>query len=388
MTRLYLDCASGISGDMLLAALLDLGADETNVRNALASLQLPIELIRSEISKDGLRACDIDVRVPHEHHHRHLSDIITVLNQGALSEQVKTFAIKTFQIIAEAEAKVHGCNQEEVHFHEVGALDSIADIVGCAVCLENLGFTSAECSPLCEGTGTVTCAHGVLPVPAPATVEILSRYTLPIIRTTDSGEHITPTGAALAAMLSSPSTTSALPQTILRIGVGAGKRTFPSRPNILRAIISEVTVSTPSLWMLETNLDDATGEQLGYAMECILTAGARDVHTVPCTMKKGRPGVLLRILCDDSTRNACETALFFSTPTLGIRRFAVERTELDRTIEPIQTPWGEGQIKRCICQGHHFSHPEFESVKAIAEAHALPFQTVYNAFLKGTESCI
>ena len=300
---LYLECRSGISGDMTVAALLDLGATEENLRRRLAKLPVGGYEIRIEkVRKNGLEVCDFDVILgemrheghmheghnhveeahgEHEHAHMHRTwkDIEQILKEADLKPRVLELAMRMFQSVAEAEGKAHGCPPEKVHFHEVGAVDSIVDIVGTAACLEELGVEKILVSDLWEGSGHVHCQHGNLPVPVPAVLEIAAAHGLTLRQTEQQGEMVTPTGAAIAAL-----SEGRQPErfTVKRVGLGAGKREFP-KANILRAMLIEEEPAD-DLWLLESNIDDCTGEVMGYAMDCLLEAGARDVFFTPIYM--------------------------------------------------------------------------------------------------------
>ena len=398
MKTLYLECSSGISGDMTVAALLDLGANPEKLAVALSPLRHEgLDWTISRKSSRGIEGCDFDVTLsPHGHHehghghehkhhheHRNLSDIEHIIGHAQMSEGARKIAIKTFRIVAEAEAKAHGKPLDEVHFHEVGALDSIADIVGAAVLFDDLGIGECVVTGISEGTGTVHCQHGELPVPVPAVVNIASAHTIPLRITNEiKGEMCTPTGIALAAALR---TTAALPPefTIIKTGIGLGKKDF-GRPNILRAMLIEQAQSAISnqqsaIHLLETNIDDSTGEQLGLAMEKILEAGAVDVHFVPCFMKKGRPAYLLRALVAQSSLRPVEEAIFKHTTTIGIRRHAVARTVLERETVEADLPFGKVAVKKCTWDGNAFFYPEYESVKRVAAESGLPFKDVFDA---------
>ena len=295
---LYFECRSGISGDMTVAALLDLGADEQQLRDALAGL--PVHGYELEIGRRcsyGLAGCAFNVLLEtahchhhdhdhagdgehHHHEHRNLQDILSLIGNARLTPRAREIAERTFRIVAEAEARAHGVGVEQVHFHEVGAVDSIVDIVAAAVCIDQLGVDRVVFSELTEGSGTVHCQHGELPVPVPAVLNIAAAHGLVLRRSETRGEMVTPTGAALAAALGE----GVLPERfrIERTGVGVGSRDF-GHPNILRAmLLTPVRETAPdSIWVLESNIDDATGEMLGLAMEKLFSAGARDVHFIP-----------------------------------------------------------------------------------------------------------
>ena len=320
---LYLECNSGISGDMTVGALLDLGADRQVLEHALESLGVNgyhLHFGRKVVC--GLDAFDFDVHLEedghehvhggeheHSHHHPHihrnLHDIYHIIDHLDSNERVKEMARNMFRIVAEAESKAHGLPIEQVHFHEVGAIDSIVDIISVAVCIDNLGVEDVVVSALSEGHGHVHCQHGVLPVPVPATANIASSYGLELHFTDNDGEMVTPTGAAVAAALR---TKDRLPAScrLLKIGMGAGNKVF-KQANVLRAMLLETSQDeNRTMWVLETNLDDCTGEILGLAMEMLLDAGAADVWYTPIYMKKNRPAYMLSVLCGESSVEAME----------------------------------------------------------------------------------
>ncbi len=379
---LYLECLSGISGDMAVAALLDLGASREKVTRALESLNLAGYSVKiSRVNAQGIDACDFDVRLhdhPH-HHHRGLSDIFPVIDSANASPEAKALAKRIFQIVAEAEAQAHGQPVEEVHFHEVGAIDSIVDIVAVAVCIDDLAPGGVVISTLREGCGHVMCQHGLLPVPVPATANIIRSHGLPVCITDEPGEKITPTGAAIAAALR---TRPALPErfTIERVGIGAGKRTFKA-PNVLRAMLirPETAPEKESVWVVETNLDDCTGEQLAYAVESLMAAGARDASASPLVMKKGRPGWLLRVIADAAHLPRLETLLLRETTAIGLRRYRVERTVLPREIREVTLPNGFlAKVK--ITQLR--VKPEADSVRALAAAQGIGWEAAETLILE------
>jgi hypothetical protein len=265
---------------------------------------------------------------------------------------------------------------EEVHFHEVGAVDSIVDIVAAAVCLDNLHIKDVIIPVLCEGTGTVRCQHGILPIPVPAVANIMEQYHLPVQITDVKGEFVTPTGAAIAAAIG---TTDKLPGQfrICKIGIGAGKRTY-ERPSLLRAMLIEVPDEKgDTIWKLESNIDDSTGEALGYVMEQLFQAGARDVYYMPVYMKKNRPGWQLNVICDKEQIPALEQIIFRETTTIGIRRVEMERTVLDRTKHVIDTVYGAAEIKLCRLNGETQCYPEYESVAKLAREQGISYMEMY-----------
>lgn len=450
---LYLECASGISGDMTVATLLDLGADQEVLEKAIASLPLEgFSIEVSRVKKSGLDACDFLVRLdgehenhdhdmeylhgdaahghghvhevsshPHEdgvHEHGHeehghshtrrgLEEVLDIISRAELSDRAKDTAVRIFTILARAEAKAHGVPLEQVHFHEVGAVDSIVDIVAAAVCLDNLDITEAVVPRICEGRGFVRCQHGVIPVPVPAVVNIAQACRLPLHLTETEGELVTPTGAAIAAAVR---TGKQLPESfvIKKTGIGAGKRTY-DRPSLLRAMLIEPADARPGdrkdqsgsgqvpaggygntaaidksdarndrVCRLETNIDDCTGENLGYVMERLFEAGARDVHYTPVFMKKNRPAYQLNVICSRELAPEMENIIFRETTTIGIRRIEMERTVLERFAETVQTSLGEAEVKVCtLPDGEKRCYPEYASAKRLAGENGISFRDAF-----------
>ena len=457
-STLYLECSSGISGDMTVAALLDLGADQEVMKKAIASL--PVEGFSIEVSrvkKSGLDACDFLVRLDEEHEnhdhdmeylhgeeghvhghlhhhndaenhehshegihshshfhdpaeththgdaaghhspphiHRGLNDILEIISQADLSSRARALAVRIFTILAEAEAKAHGVPLDQVHFHEVGAVDSIVDIVAVAVCLDNLDITEAVIPRICEGRGFVRCQHGVIPVPVPAVIHIAQASQLPLHLTETEGELVTPTGAAIAAAIR---TAQQLPESfvIKKTGIGAGKRTY-DRPSLLRAMLieraeqsadagsdtqksqKEACIPKDVVYRLETNIDDCTGEALGYVMERLFDAGARDVHYTPVYMKKNRPAYQLNVICDRETVPEMEKIIFRETTTIGIRKMEMERTVLERSAGKTTTSLGEAEVKVCILpDGARRGYPEYASVERLAKKNGISFRDAF-----------
>ena len=385
----YLDCLSGISGDMMLGAMVGAGVPLELLDDAVRSLHLPgVSLSAETVRRCGFRAVKIHVNAPHEHAHRHLSTILEIIGKSSvLTPTQKTTAGRLFHRVAEAEAKVHGQSIEQVHFHEVGAVDSIADIVATVVGLDFLKLDSLTASPVPTGCGTVQIAHGTCSVPAPATAELLAG--VPIAPSNVPFELTTPTGAAiLAEFVNSYGPIPAM--TIQKIGIGAGTKDFPEQPNILRLILGESvaqpsTAGTPpshvheeTIWKLETNLDDVSGEILGFALEKLWIPAVLDVYTTPIQMKKGRPAVTLTVLCREEAVQGVERILFMETPTLGIRKSRVDRTYLKRESHAVATPWGKVAGKTAtLPDGSQRFTPEYEAAKSIAEANRIPLQTIY-----------
>jgi uncharacterized protein (TIGR00299 family) protein len=380
MRTAYLDCASGISGDMTLGALVDAGVDLAALNAAIGSLGLPgCRLVAEEVKKRGFRAIQVTVQSEPEHGHRHLHHIQAMIDRGSLSDRQKDLARRMFARLAEAEAKVHGTTLEKVHFHEVGAADSIADIVGAAVGWDLLGVDRIVASPVPTGTGKVRIAHGECSIPAPATAELLRG--IPVAESSVPHELTTPTGAAILATL--VHAFGPLPSmTIERIGCGAGQRDLVEQPNLLRLLVGTAADAGggEQVWVIETNLDDISGELIGYCTGRLWDAGALDVFTTAIQMKKNRPGVKVSVLCEAAAIQAVEAILFEETTTLGVRRWPVSRSVLVRRAHSVQTPWGpvEGKVGWLAGTPRGFA-PEFDACRRIAAEHNVPLRTVYDA---------
>lgn len=389
MKVLYFECNCGISGDMVLSCLLDLGVDFSYFKQQLATLGIEDEYTISQASvmKQGIRANHICISLKEHHHHHHehhehhhgrnLKDIIQLIEQSSLNQNIKVMAKRMFQIVADAEGAVHNLPPDQVHFHEVGAVDSILDIVGTAICIDALAPDAVYCSPLQEGTGSVQCAHGLMPVPAPATAEILRQHHIPFYITDESGEMVTPTGAAIAAALSQGFT---MPTgcNLIGIGYGSGTREF-KRANILRAFLLESGQKEENVLVLETNVDDCSGEMIGFALEQVMLAGALDAFSTPIFMKKGRPAQKITVLCSGDTRKQMEDILFTHLSTIGIRCYSVERTTLPRRQIVCDTPYGSVETKISEWNGKKKIAPEYEAVRKLAIEKRLPFLTIYDA---------
>jgi uncharacterized protein (TIGR00299 family) protein len=381
MRVVHFDCFSGISGDMTLGALIDAGVDAEAVRAAVASLGLPITLKVEKVCKGGFAATYVQVEAPEEHKHRHLHHVEEILSRGNLTAKQRELALRIFRRVAEAEAAVHGVPIEKVHFHEVGALDSIADIAGAAVALDLLGAERFTSRPVPTGTGTVKCAHGVMPVPAPGTAELLKG--VPLAPSTIEAELTTPTGAAILTAVVQEWTASPA-MTIERVGHGAGTRNLPEQPNILRVFVGEAAepaasgFATDQVWVVETNLDDVPAEVVGYCYDLLFAAGAVDVYTAPIFMKKNRPGVLLSVMCPEEALAAVEEVLFRETTTLGVRRYPAARHKLHRKEHTVQTPWGPVRGKIGWREGRPplFS-PEYDDCARLAREQKVPLREVY-----------
>lgn len=460
MKTLYLDCESGISGDMIVGALLDLGADEKVMRKALEGLGSEgVKIVTERVMKNALDCCNFDVVLDeqhdnhdhdmeylyghlsghehghddhrhdhddydhnhddhhhdhddhdhehrhdhdhndhhdhdhdhghhdhdhHHHEHRNLSDVEKIMDGLEMTPKARMLAGKVFEILAQAEAKAHGKDVREVCFHEVGALDSIADIVAAAVCFDNLGIDRVIIPKLCEGTGTVRCAHGILPIPVPAVMNVASMYGLAIKQTERPVELITPTGAAFAAAVM---TDRKLPETFvpIKVGLGAGKRAY-EYPSVLRAvIIDDVDRRSPegdTIWKLETNIDDSTGEELGFVLERLLSKGAKDAFYTPVYMKKNRPAWLLTVITERELIPVMEDIIFDNTTTIGIRRQKMERTVLPRQSVTVSTGYGDVEVKVCMHNGEEKVYPEYESAAQIARREGVSIKNVYDTAVR------
>lgn len=443
---LYLECNSGISGDMTVAALLDLGADHQVLLDALASLPLTgysIEI--KDVYKSGIRACDFNVILEHDnhdhdmeylhghehdhdtteahthehdlseehthshahaeyhpetaethehahrsvephhehaHHHHHdarnLNDITKIIQASQLTSGAKDLALKIFQILAEAEATVHGKTLDEIHFHEVGAVDSIVDIAAVAVCIDNLSPAGIVVSPLTDGKGQIRCQHGLIPVPVPAVTAIAMQNDLTLNISDIEGELVTPTGAAIAAAVR---TTATLPKEfrIRRMGFGAGKRDYAATGLLRAMLLQPLSKDThDTILSLETNIDDCSGEALSYTMQQLLDAGALDAFCIPIYMKKNRPACLLKVLCNPEQRTEMESIIFRNTTTIGIRIQEMQRTKLPRKIFALETPWGMADVKCCTYGSDTYYYPENDSVSRLAKQSGTGFTEMYN----------
>lgn len=381
MKILYLDCYAGISGDMTVGALLDLGVPLDHLRTELAKLQLPrdsYELSTCRTERHQMPALKFDVAVHDHHTHRHYAGIDAMIAASGLSDSVKERGGRIFRRLAEAEALVHGVAVEDVHFHEVGAIDSIIDIVGTAICLEYLGVEAVYASALPLGSGFVETAHGRLPVPAPATAELLKG--LPVHGDCGPGERVTPTGAAIVAALACGF--GKQPAMLLeQAGCGAGGKDFPDCPNILRAFLGHsVTDKKPAddVLVVEANIDDSTPEVLGYAMERLFEKGALDVFFTPIQMKKNRPGVMLSFLCRPELLDQLAQLLLTETSAIGLRYFRADRIVLQRRIVEQETEFGTVRFKEISDSSGKLlrASPEYEDCRRIAIEKGVPCRDV------------
>ena len=469
---LYLECGTGISGDMTVAAMLDLGADQEKLLKVLEGIPghgFKVQI--SRVKKSGIDCCDFDVILDqehdghdhdmeylyghlegegghsahthshdhdhdddhhhdhdhdhhhdhdhdhdhhhdhdhdhhhdhdhdhdhhhdhdhdhgHSHHHHHtgMREIREIIGNLEMTEGARALALRIFEILAQAESEAHGVPVDEVHFHEVGAIDSIVDIVAAAVCFDDLGIRNVAVTEIAEGCGTVRCQHGILQVPVPAVANIAKAHRLPMRFTSRKGELVTPTGAAIAAALM---TQEELPErfVIAKTGLGAGKREYEI-PSILRAMIIEPCDQAPetghgkdTVWKLECDIDDSTGEQLGYALEKLYQEGAREAHFAPVFMKKNRPGWELTVICDREHLQKMEEVIFRQTTTIGIRRQEMERTVLTRKTVDVKTRFGVIPVKVSGEGTYKRVHPEYEQVSGAASEHGVPFGAVYDEVL-------
>lgn len=437
--KLYLDCGSGISGDMFVAAMIDLGADPNTLQKALDSIPADgffVEIGR--VKKSGIDCCDFRVRLDddcenhdhdmdylygslapaagsgcscheepareehhchcheeghdgeahhccrqgkdHHHTHRGLAEILPMIDACDMTETAKALARKIFRIIGEAEAKAHDLPLDEVHFHEVGVLDSIVDVVAAAVTFDSLHIKEVIVPKLTEGTGTVRCRHGVMPVPVPATVNIVSAYKIPMELTGAKGEYVTPTGAAITAAIS---TSHQLPPSfvIKKAGLGAGKRIYTERSGILQAFLiqGEENEGRDKVVKLETDIDDCSGEVLGYVMKKLFKAGAKDVHYAPVFMKKNRPAWELTVICGEDKAEELEQIIFTETTTIGIREYPLMRSILNREEKEVETVYGKAAVKQVTFGDMMRAYPEYDTVKKLAKKNKVPFMDVFDA---------
>jgi uncharacterized protein (TIGR00299 family) protein len=368
MKTLYFDCFAGASGDMILGALVAAGADPAELRRQLSLLNVDgFGLDFETVSKSGLSANYARVHTAHEHKHRHLSHIRKIIEDSKLSDRVKQRAVAIFTRLAEAEAKVHNEPIEKVHFHEVGALDAIVDVVGAAICIDLLGVERFISSPIHVGSGTIEMAHGKFPVPPPAVTELLNG--VPFYSTELKGELLTPTGAAIITTLCQDF--GPIPEMkISKTGYGAGTRDYENFPNVLRVMVGETEgkFAEEKLLMIETNIDDVSSQILGYVMEQAFELGARDCYFTPVQMKKNRPGVLVSILCEAEKKEELVDLLFRETTTIGIRSYEVSRRALERKIVTVETSYGPIDVKVAKLNGHIVNEmPEFEQCKEAAQ---------------------
>lgn len=376
----YFDCFAGVSGDMILGALVDAGLDLDALRAGLDGLDLPGEftLAASTVQKHGISATKVDVDAREGHVHRHLGDILSILEKSNIDSSTAERAGDVFRALAQAEAHVHGTTPEDVHFHEVGAVDAIVDIVGAVIGLDLLGVTDVHASALTVGTGVTRSAHGHIPIPVPAVVAMCK--DVPLRRTTIERELVTPTGAALITTLA---TTIGAPISLTTVatGYGAGTRDLDEVPNLLRLDLARPAADTPKdrVAVLEATIDDMSPEAFGYLTERILAEKARDVYLTPVYMKKGRPGTQITILCDETEAERIGQVLLAESTTLGYRRTVADRVILPRREETVDTPYGRVRVKWTEVDGRERRAPEYEDCARIAREQSIPLLDVYRA---------
>ncbi len=381
MKTLYFDCFAGASGDMILGAMVAAGVEPRVLLGQLSLLNVQGYSIEFEtVDRSGISATYARVQTPPEHAHRNLSQILKIIYDSQLSPGVKDRAAKVFSRLAEAEARVHNQPVERVHFHEVGALDAIIDVVGAAICFDLAGIERFVCSPLHVGSGSVEMDHGRFPIPPPAVADLLKGA--PVYSTDIKGELVTPTGAAIIATVCSeygPLPKMELQQT----GYGAGTRQYEKFPNVLRVLIGEGEVNAASeerLWMMETNVDDMSPQVFGHVMGRVLELGALDCYFTPIHMKKDRPGVLLSVLCRHDDKESLTETLFAETTTLGVRSYEVQRRALEREIVRVETEYGPIDVKVARLNGHVVNEmPEYEQCRAAAKKASVPLRVVERA---------
>jgi len=388
---LYFDCSAGISGDMTLGALLQLGVSVDELNTELAKLPTKgFQINTQKVNKKGIEALKVDVLVTEEDaHHRGLTTIKNIINESTLDEKVKEKAIKIFTKLGEAEAKIHGTTVDKIHFHEVGAIDAIVDIVGTAILLDKLQIEAVYASSIHTGSGFVTCQHGTMPIPAPATLELLKGA--PIYSTEIKGELTTPTGAAILSTLAKGFGQIPLMK-VDTIGYGAGTKDL-AIPNVLRVslgYLEETSLECEQQWMLECNIDDMNHEFIDYVMDKLFQAGAKDVYITPIQMKKNRPALKLNVLYDREIEEKILSIIFTETTSIGVRKYPVEKIMLDRRTQSIETPWGSVNVKLAYYEGQIVNAaPEYEDCKRLAEKTGLPIKQIYskvNALIKSMKN--
>ncbi len=383
MKTAYIDCFSGISGDMFIGALLDAGLPFEDLQKAIGTLPFDGYSIKSEkVMKNGLCATGFLVHT-HEHHHvhRNLTDIEKIINEGCLKDNVKQTSLRIFRAIAEAEGEIHNHPPEKVHFHEVGAIDSIIDIVGAAFGMDYLGIGAVSASRIPLGSGFIESGHGRIPVPAPATISLLKG--IPVYDSGVTTEIVTPTGAAIIREYAA-SFGAMVPMTVESIGYGAGTRDLDDRPNMLRILIgSENSDSqTETIVLLHANIDDSNPEWLGYLMESLFRAGALDVTFFPVQMKKNRPGIQLEVIASPALKESLTNIIFKESSTLGVRYEFSRRAILKRSETVIKSHWGDIKAKKITrLDGIDYIQPEYESCRKIAEKSGLPLRDIYSMIL-------
>ncbi len=382
----YFDCFSGISGDMTLGAMIDLGIPADWLQNELSRLPLTgFQIATTPVVRHGIQATGVSVDIQDADHSRNYKDIKKLLENCDLSDKVKSKSMAVFKRLARAEADIHGCSMQEVHFHEVGGIDAIVDIVGTALCIEKLGITAVVSSPLPVGSGFVDCQHGRLPVPSPATVELLKG--IPVYGADVDCELVTPTGAAIIASLAQRFGRMPAMQ-VQKIGYGAGQRELTDRPNLLRIIAgtradSTAGMSSDQIVVLEACIDDMNPEFFGFIMERLFADGALDVCWLPVHMKKNRPGTQIQVLCQEADRDRLIQRLLSETTSLGVRYYRTARKRLAREQVVIRTAFGKIPVKRVReLDGSERLVPEYDVCREIALQRKLPLRKVYETIAR------
>jgi len=386
MRTLYFDCFAGASGNMVLGALLALGVDVQELKRNLGTLDIAeFDLAVSRVDRSGIAATHVEVKVPHEHIHRHLGDINRIIDRSQLSDSIKARSKSIFRRLAEAESKVHGIDLDEVHFHEVGAMDAIVDVVGACIGFEMLGIERFACSKIHVGSGFVKMAHGNFPVPPPAVAELLTG--IPVYSTEIEGELITPTGAAIISTLCD--SYGVLPEMKVEVtSYGAGTREYTDFPNVVRLMLGETAnakvanVSTDRLILIETNIDDISPQILGYVMERSFELGALDCWFTPIQMKKNRPATMVSILCKSVNKDIFAELLYSETSTIGVRIREVDRECLSREMVSVETRYGTVDVKIARRANEVMNAmPEYDQVKKLAREKGVAFSVVRDAVL-------
>ncbi len=382
MSKLIFDMQSGIAGDMTVAAAFDLGLEATTFIKELKTLPLEFDATFTEVKRSGIRAKTFAVQFPHQHSHRHLTHILDLIGKSSLDGEVKRKASAIFMRLGEAEAKVHGVSVDEVHFHEVGAVDAIVDITGASLAFSILGISDFYVTPFTFGTGTIKCDHGTFSIPAPATAELTLGFQSR--RVLIESELTTPTGAAIATAFSRP--ISELGDYVaVKTGYGAGTKELEGLPNVLRLTLCEKAASTSEKVVeIETNVDDATGEIIGRTIDRLMANSALDAFTIPIGMKKGRPGVLVCVLCAPGDKDKLSRILLKETGSIGLRYTEKNRVCLPRKAGSISTRYGEITTKVIDLFGEIRITPEYESCKAAADKHNVPLRLIYEEVAKKT----
>ena len=392
MKTLYFDCSSGISGNMTLAALTEIIGDENYLIEELKKLHIDgYEINISKKVKNGITGTHVDVILTHQHEHSHvqkeqehhhhnhehrnLHDVCEIIDNSDIDEESKDLAKRIFMRVAKAESKVHNKSLDEVHFHEVGAIDSIVDIVGTAILINKIHPDKIISSVVNDGHGFIECAHGTMAVPVPATTEIFANSNVKFRQIDIDTELVTPTGAAIIAELSSEFPT--LPaMKIKKVGWGSGTKDLKI-PNVLKVYYGEIQEENQKIVVMETNIDDCSGEILGYTEEVLFQNGALDVFYTPIFMKKNRPAYRLTVVCKETDILKLQNIIFKETTTIGIRYRYEYRTELERKVITIDTKYGKLQAKKVVNNGETYIYPEYESIKELAEKNNIPLKEVY-----------